>query len=130
MALIRHATNEEAKQVHLDAVSRAVLRGKWMAMVWSIDGDGKIIGEHTTFSFPNVDFDNCIDILRRSCDERKTEVVEAEAPPLPLAPHLRSGGNSEGLLDASINRIKEQFELSAEENRTEVEENEKNNSMD
>jgi len=89
MSLVKHTSNEEAKNSFLKGFGDAVFSGQWMAAVWYKDERGNIIGKNTTYGFPTEAFDFVIRDLFNSCEAKRQEADKAEMPPLPLAPHLR-----------------------------------------
>jgi len=122
MNLVKHFTNEEAKQSHLKALGNAVYTGRWMAMVWCIDDNRNIVANNTTYNFPIESFDAAIRDLMNSCETKRKEVAESIMPPLPLAPHLmaqevpvETGGNGEEFSVDTLADKLEDFNFTDEE---------------
>jgi len=86
-----------------EAFDRACESTRWMAAVWHVAENGRIVLATTTNSFMFDDFDEAVRILRLQLDQRK-ESERAELPlPLPVAdfPWMKKQENCED--EAAVN---------------------------
>ena len=84
MATTHHSVDEAADFFKAE-LEKAVARGRFMAVVFTINDDGLVRVSRTTYDFPTARFDEVIGCLATSLAFEKTSVELLPSGPLPIA---------------------------------------------
>jgi len=98
--VIAHENLKEAMDTFRLAYAGAVQRGKWMAAVWSLSDDGKVLLDCTTWDFPKEKLEEAKGELEKFCASEVSNQLPGGPLPfaefLPLAPEKQdSPGNGQ-----------------------------------
>lgn len=90
MPITQHETPQESEQAFLDKFS--LREEKWMGVLFSLEPDGSIRIDKTSWEFPAEKFDETLQLLYRMLMQEK-KGLDREFGLLPLAPHLSQQNN-------------------------------------
>ena len=78
-----HETSDEAKKAFLARLEEAVQTGRWMAVVWSDNGQALTL-DKTTFCYPSGEYQRSLLLLKELLD-RELGLAPMPEEPLPEA---------------------------------------------
>lgn len=106
-----HKTSTEASDSVFNALDEALKTDKWMVGVWVAGDDGVRLIRRTTCNFPVGLFDAAVGQLSREL-AKETGEENGQPEPLPMAPHLKVHGDTDGFFEGGekLEALQQKFE--------------------